>query len=74
VNQKLAAWMLNKMGHLPSMVSTGAEAVEAIETQSFDFVFMEIQMPVRQQGCRKCLQNLCGFANSPMVLQERTWG
>lgn len=65
VNQKLVALMLNKMGYSPSLVSNGAEAVEAVEAQSFDLVFMDIQMPVMdgfeasREICRRLNRGQC---------------
>ena len=46
VNQKLATSLLQKRGHSVVVVSNGRDAVEALETQDFDVVLMDIQMPV----------------------------
>ncbi|MGQ9525394.1 MAG: response regulator [Armatimonadota bacterium] len=46
VNQKLAVRMLEKRGHTVVVVPDGQQAVEAIESQPFDLVLMDVQMPV----------------------------
>jgi two-component system, sensor histidine kinase and response regulator len=45
VNQRLAARLLEKRGHAVVTVETGKAAVQALATQSFDLVLMDIQMP-----------------------------
>ena len=45
VNQKLVILLLTKQGHTPVLVSDGAEAVSALDSQSFDLVLMDVQMP-----------------------------
>ncbi len=45
VNQKLAMKMLEKMGHTVSVARNGREALAALEADSFDLVFMDVQMP-----------------------------
>ena len=37
--------MLSKRGHRVTVASTGLEAVEASERESFDVVLMDVQMP-----------------------------
>jgi two-component system, sensor histidine kinase and response regulator len=44
-NQRVAALMLAKMGHEATIAVNGREAVAALETQSFDVVLMDLQMP-----------------------------
>ena len=45
VNQKLAVGLLGKHGHSVVVAKNGKEAVNAWETQSFDLVLMDVQMP-----------------------------
>jgi PAS domain S-box-containing protein len=45
VNQKLAATMLEKMGHRVTLANNGAEACATFDTAAFDLVFMDVQMP-----------------------------
>ncbi len=45
VNQKLAATLLRKRGHDVSVANNGREALESLESQTFDLVLMDIQMP-----------------------------
>ena len=46
VNQKLAARLLEKMGHRVTVASNGAEASEALCAATYDIVLMDLQMPV----------------------------
>ena len=46
VNQKLVTKLLESMGHRVAVVENGALAVSAVETQRFDLVLMDVQMPV----------------------------
>jgi PAS domain S-box-containing protein len=45
VNQRLAVRLLEKRGHRVVVASTGLEALEALEKESFDLVLMDVQMP-----------------------------
>ncbi len=45
VNQRVARKILEKMGHTVSLAANGLEAVEAVDTHSFDVVFMDVSMP-----------------------------
>ena len=46
VNQKLAAAILLRAGHIATVVPNGREAVSAMERERFDVVLMDVQMPV----------------------------
>jgi signal transduction histidine kinase/CheY-like chemotaxis protein len=46
VNQKLASRLLEKRGHFVVVAANGREALAAIKKESFDLVFMDVQMPV----------------------------
>jgi CheY-like chemotaxis protein len=45
-NQTVATRLLEKMGFGVVVVANGREAVRALETDRFDLVFMDVQMPV----------------------------
>ena len=45
VNRKLAARILEKMGHSVAMAKTGKEALSAAQAGSFHLIFMDVQMP-----------------------------
>ncbi|MFO8033072.1 MAG: response regulator [Desulfohalobiaceae bacterium] len=45
VNQQVALAMLKKLGLSVELVSNGLEALEAIKSDSFDLVLMDVQMP-----------------------------
>lgn len=45
INQKLAVRILEKLGHTVVVANTGIEAVAKYEEQTFDLVFMDVQMP-----------------------------
>jgi two-component system sensor histidine kinase/response regulator len=45
INQVLVVRLLQKMGHIPTMVGNGRQALEALEREHFDLVLMDVQMP-----------------------------
>ena len=45
VNQMLAARLIEKRGHMATVVSSGREALAALEKDSFDVILMDVQMP-----------------------------
>lgn len=45
VNQEVATELLQYMGHSVTIANNGIEALDANEKQSFDLVFMDVQMP-----------------------------
>ena len=45
VNQTIALRTLEKLGHLPKVAANGREALAALQRESFDVVFMDVQMP-----------------------------
>ncbi len=45
VNQKLALRLLSQMGYRADVAANGLEAIQAIERQPYDMVFMDVQMP-----------------------------
>jgi two-component system, sensor histidine kinase and response regulator len=46
VNQMLIVRLLERLGHELVVCSNGQQAVEAYETEAFDLVLMDVQMPV----------------------------
>jgi two-component system sensor histidine kinase/response regulator len=45
VNQRVASGLLERRGHRAVVVGTGRAALEALESQPFDVVLMDIEMP-----------------------------
>lgn len=45
-NQVLATGLLRKRGHVISVANHGEEAIEILQTEGFDLVLMDVQMPV----------------------------
>jgi signal transduction histidine kinase/ActR/RegA family two-component response regulator len=45
VNQRVATAMLKRRGHQVTIAANGAEAVRMVAEQTFDAVFMDVQMP-----------------------------
>jgi PAS domain S-box-containing protein len=45
VNQKLALRLLERMGYRADAVANGFEALQAVDRQPYDLVFMDVQMP-----------------------------
>jgi len=45
VNQKLAMRLFEQMGYRADLASNGLEAVDSLERQPYDVIFMDVQMP-----------------------------
>jgi CheY-like chemotaxis protein len=64
VNQRVAKGILEKRRHIVTAVVNGLEALEALKTQKFDLVLMDLQMP-----------EMDGFAATAAIReQEKTSG
>jgi len=46
LNQRMMRLLLKRDGHLVECVSNGLEALNAVKSQSFDIILMDLQMPV----------------------------
>jgi two-component system sensor histidine kinase/response regulator len=46
INQEIAEELLLQLGVRVKLVGNGAEAIEAVKSQPFDLIFMDVQMPV----------------------------
>ncbi|MEY2465947.1 MAG: hypothetical protein QOD03_468 [Verrucomicrobiota bacterium] len=45
INQKVAVRLLQQMGYKPDLAGNGIEALAALDRQSYDMIFMDVQMP-----------------------------
>jgi CheY-like chemotaxis protein len=45
INQKVATRMLARLGYQADIAANGLEAVQALQRQPYDMVFMDMQMP-----------------------------
>lgn len=45
VNQKIATWRLEKLGHEVTVVENGTDALLAVERMEYDLILMDVQMP-----------------------------
>src|SRR5664279_4426733 len=45
VNQKVALRLLQQMGYRSDLAANGLEAVEALDRQPYDLIFMDVMMP-----------------------------
>jgi len=68
VNQRVALRMLEKMGHRVEIANNGREAVIAVQSSSFDVVFMDCQMPEMDgYAATKAIRSLRRGAQLPIV-------
>jgi PAS domain S-box-containing protein len=67
VNQQILLLMLERLGYQGDAVANGLEAVNALERQAYDLVFMDIQMPI-MDGLTAC-QNIRKMADrNPCII------
>jgi len=45
INQKVAVRILQQFGYQPEMAGNGREALDKLDQQPFDFIFMDVMMP-----------------------------
>ncbi len=45
INQKVAARLLQQMGYQPDIAANGRQALEKLDAQRYDLVFMDVMMP-----------------------------
>ena len=45
INQKVATNIMEKWGHTVTVANNGKEALDILEKQNFDLIFMDVQMP-----------------------------
>ena len=45
INQKVALKLLSRLGYRADLAGNGIEVIEALERQTYDVIFMDIQMP-----------------------------
>ncbi len=45
VNQKVATRMLERLGYRADLAANGLEVLQAVERQTYDLIFMDVQMP-----------------------------
>jgi signal transduction histidine kinase len=45
VNLKVAAMLLARLGYTPDLVGNGVEVLQALDTKSYDLIFLDVQMP-----------------------------
>jgi signal transduction histidine kinase len=45
VNQKVGVGLLKRLGYRPDVVANGAEVMSALDSQRYDVIFLDVQMP-----------------------------
>jgi two-component system sensor histidine kinase/response regulator len=72
VNQRLAARLLEKRGHRVVVAANGREALTALESNAFDLVLMDVQMPemdgIEATAAIRKKEQLSGSGNHQAVI------
>jgi len=82
-NRLIASRMMEKLGVTPIMANDGLEAVQACQTDKFDLIFMDIQMPnmdgvdatkeIRQTGRKNTKTPIIALSANVMMEQKMTY-
>lgn len=69
VNQKVALLVLHKLGYQADIANNGLEVLEALQRQSYDLVFMDINMPEMDgMEATKRIYELWDVQNRPQII------
>lgn len=67
-NMKLITWLLEDEGYSFRAVGSAEEALDLVETQTFDLVLMDISLPgMDGMEATRCLRAKPGFENIPVI-------
>ncbi len=69
VNQKVFLRILSKLNYIADLASDGVEAVESVQRQDYDVVFMDVQMPnLDGIEASKEIRDLAESVNQPSIV------
>jgi CheY-like chemotaxis protein len=70
INQKVAIAMFNRLGYHADISANGLEALDALERQHYDLIFMDVQMPEMDglTATEKIRAKYDGSAHSPIII------
>ncbi len=69
INQKLIAHLLRRLGYDCLVVDNGEKAIQELARQKYDFIFMDVMMPVMNglQATRE-IMSLYSEADRPIII------